>query len=140
VVETWVQRLEVARTQGATFGERIRRGDVNTLPPELASEKDVIREEVLYRAKYQGYLQREQKHVLKLNQLEQMRIPAGLDYSGIRGLRRESAFKLAEIRPMTLGQASRISGVNPADISILMVRLEAGRREQSPQSGAAHGS
>ena len=55
-----------------------------------------------------------------------MRLPAELDYASIRGLRIEAAQKLAHVRPMTLGQASRISGVNPADISVLLVYL--GRR------------
>jgi tRNA uridine 5-carboxymethylaminomethyl modification enzyme len=56
-----------------------------------------------------------------------MRVPASMDYLALPGLRRESALKLAEIRPATLGQASRISGVGPADIGILMVQIEAGR-------------
>jgi tRNA uridine 5-carboxymethylaminomethyl modification enzyme len=58
--------------------------------------------------------------------MEDMRLPAELDYASIRGLRIEAAQKLARVRPMTLGQASRISGVNPADISVLLVYL--GRR------------
>jgi len=91
-----------------------------------------IRDEVLYRVAYQGYLDREHRHVGKLTQLEDMRIPVNFDYSVLRGLRRESALKLADIRPATLGQASRISGVNPADISILMVKIEAGRGGQRP--------
>jgi tRNA uridine 5-carboxymethylaminomethyl modification enzyme len=135
LIEAWVERLEVERSQGATFGERIRRGEAEVLPPDLLVQSSQVQEQVLYRAKYQGYLEREQKHVLKLAQLEAMRIPSNLDYRQIRGLRRESALKLAEIRPSTLGQASRISGVNPADISILMVRVEAGRRGQAFLSG-----
>jgi tRNA uridine 5-carboxymethylaminomethyl modification enzyme len=63
----------------------------------------------------------------KLGRIEQIRIPAGIDYPAIPGLRRESALKLHQMRPHTLGQASRISGVNPADISILMVLIQAGR-------------
>jgi tRNA uridine 5-carboxymethylaminomethyl modification enzyme len=60
-----------------------------------------------------------------------MRIPSGFDYNSLRGLRRESQSKLIEIRPLTLGQASRISGVSPADISILMITIEAGRGQRS---------
>jgi tRNA uridine 5-carboxymethylaminomethyl modification enzyme len=74
---------------------------------------------------------REQRQVDKLSQIEKIRIPATFDYPSVRGLRRESAIKLAEMRPMTLGQASRISGVNPADISILMVLIGSGRGADS---------
>ena len=64
-----------------------------------------------------------------MGQIEKIRIPNGLDFMSIRGLRKESALKLTQFKPYTLGQASRISGVNPADISILMVLIEAGRGE-----------
>jgi tRNA uridine 5-carboxymethylaminomethyl modification enzyme len=59
--------------------------------------------------------------------VEKIRIPSGLDFLSVKGLRRESALKLAEFKPYTLGHASRISGVNPTDISILMVLIESGR-------------
>ena len=62
--------------------------------------------------------------------VEKMRIPPKLDFLSIRGLRRESALKLAEFKPYTLGQASRISGVNPSDISVLMFVIETGRGEE----------
>jgi tRNA uridine 5-carboxymethylaminomethyl modification enzyme len=65
--------------------------------------------------------------------VEKIRIPPDLDFLAVRGLRRESAVKLAEFKPFTLGQASRISGVNPSDISVLMIVIEAaqGRRPQN---------
>jgi tRNA uridine 5-carboxymethylaminomethyl modification enzyme len=72
-------------------------------------------------------LAREERQIAKLSEIEKIKIPPHIDYSQVRGLRKESALKLAEIRPYTLGQASRISGVNPADISTLMVLIEAGR-------------
>ena len=131
-VESWVSRLETARGSGGFFAELIRRNVAVELPADLRALSGEIREEVLYRVRYKGYLDREHRHVVKLNQLEQMKIPPAFDYSVVRGLRRESALKLVEIRPATLGQASRISGVNPADISILMVRIEAGRGVTRP--------
>lgn len=94
---------------------------------EFLREGHAIREEVIYRIAYQGYLARETKQIEKMAHMEKIKIPADMDYQAVRGLRRESALKLAEMRPMTLGQASRISGVNPADISVLMVRIESGR-------------
>jgi tRNA uridine 5-carboxymethylaminomethyl modification enzyme len=72
-------------------------------------------------------LEREQRQIEKLREVERIRIPDNFDYLSIRGLRRESALKLQQHRPYTLGQASRISGVNPADISILMILIQTGR-------------
>jgi tRNA uridine 5-carboxymethylaminomethyl modification enzyme len=86
-----------------------------------------VRQEVLYRIAYQGYLERELRQVDRLKDAEKIRIPESIDYLSIPGLRRESAVKLSHIKPLTLGQASRMSGVNPTDISLLMVAIEAGR-------------
>jgi len=127
-VTHWVDWLEKTRSTGGTWADGIRRDQVGaTLPEELAKESAPVREEVVYRVRYHGYLAREQRQVEKLSHIEKIRIPANFDYLAVRGLRRESALKLAEFKPMTLGQASRISGVNPADISILMVLIGAGR-------------
>jgi tRNA uridine 5-carboxymethylaminomethyl modification enzyme len=131
-VSHWVDFLERTRTEGGTWADLIRRDRVGAaLPDDLRKESAPIREEVIYRVSYQGYLVREQRQVDKLSQIEKIRIPATFDYPSVRGLRRESAIKLAEMRPMTLGQASRISGVNPADISILMVLIGSGRGADS---------
>ena len=74
--------------------------------------------------KYEGYLRREEAEVRRQARLEEMPLPDGLDYTAIRGLRTEAAQKLAAIRPKSVGQASRISGVNPADISVLLIYLK----------------
>jgi NAD/FAD-utilizing enzyme apparently involved in cell division len=95
------------------------------MPEALQAEHRAVREEVFYRVVFQGYLERERKQVEKLRHIDRVRVPDGFDYSAVRGLRAESAQKLAQVAPSTLGQASRISGVNPADISVLMVHLEA---------------
>jgi tRNA uridine 5-carboxymethylaminomethyl modification enzyme len=131
-IDHWIAYLEEHRTTGSTWGEAIRRqASPESLPAEFQAESEPIRQEVLYRVAYRGYLSREQKQVEKLADVEKIRIPAGLDYLAIRGLRRESALKLAEFKPMTLGQASRISGVNPADVSILMILIETSRRAKT---------
>ena len=134
-IATWVERLERERPPGGqgTWGEVIRRGlTAGTLasvglPDDFRQLPDAIQQEALYRVSYAGYLSREERQIEKLKGIEAIRLPADLDYLTIKGLRRESALKLAEFRPQNLGQASRISGVNPADISILMVLLEARR-------------
>jgi tRNA uridine 5-carboxymethylaminomethyl modification enzyme len=102
------------------------------VPSEFATVAREIRDEVLYQVAYQGYLEREQRQVEKLSQVERVRLPPDADYRALRGLRKEAALKLAEIRPLTLGQAGRISGVSPADLSVLLVWLEAGRAGEQP--------
>lgn len=124
-IETWAATLENQKLGGKSLGDRLRRGEaLEMLPPAFLNADANVREEVLYRVRYQGYLVREQRQVEKLSHIEKIRIPATLDYMNIKGLRKESALKLSAIKPMTLGQASRISGVNPADISILMVLMD----------------
>ena len=73
--------------------------------------------------KYEGYLRREEAEVRRQERLESLTLPADLDYAAIRGLRIEAAQKLSAMRPASVGQASRISGVNPADISVLLIYL-----------------
>ncbi len=134
-IDHWIGVLERERPAGGqgTWGERIRRGltaggmSDTDLPEAFQRLPDTLRQEVLYRVSYAGYLSREERQIEKLKGIESIRLPADLDYLQVKGLRRESALKLAEFRPANLGQASRISGVNPADISILLVLLEARR-------------
>ena len=124
----WVDFMELNRSNGETWGNKIRRvGQGTQLPQDFTDETPQVRHEVLYRIAYQGYLERELREVDRLKHVEKIRIPQSLDYLTIPGLRRESALKLSHIKPLTLGQASRMSGVNPTDISLLMVAIEAGR-------------
>jgi tRNA uridine 5-carboxymethylaminomethyl modification enzyme len=127
-IEKWVSKLESTSDSEPVWADRLRRGEAATILPEaFLSEPEPVRQEVLYRIRYRGYLEREIIQIEKLSKIEQVRIPRSIDYPAIPGLRRESALKLHQMRPSTLGQASRISGVNPADISILMVLIQAGR-------------
>jgi tRNA uridine 5-carboxymethylaminomethyl modification enzyme len=128
-VEKWTRFLEGQRADSDTWATAIRRDGTAAaaLPDGLVRESQAVVDEVLYRIRYRGYLEREERQVAKLAQIADVRLSPELDYHAIRGLRRESAIKLAAIKPLTLGQASRISGVNPADISVLMIALESGR-------------
>jgi tRNA uridine 5-carboxymethylaminomethyl modification enzyme len=131
-IDKWIDFLESNRSQGVTWGEHVRKnGEGSQLPNDFLQETREIRSEVLYRLAYKGYLDREQREVERLRHVEKIRIPLGMDYSAIPGLRRESAIKLSLIKPLTLGQASRMSGVNPTDISLLMVAIGAGREGDS---------
>ena len=125
--------LENTKTQGGTWADHIRRnqGELSTLPAEFVAQPKEVREETLYRVRYRGYLEREERQIEKLKHVERIRIPDSIDYLKIPGLRRESALKLQQWRPQNLGQASRISGVNPADISILMILIAAEKHAKS---------
>jgi tRNA uridine 5-carboxymethylaminomethyl modification enzyme len=124
----WVANLESTRFEGTTWADGIRKGGQGApLPEDFSSESPEIRAEVIYRIVYKGYIEREQRDVERLRHVEKIRIPLEINYMAIPGLRRESATKLAHIKPLTLGQASRMSGVNPTDISLLMIAIEAGR-------------
>jgi len=126
-IERWVNVLESSADGGLSVASRVRSGAGDSLlPAGFLAESAPVRDEVLYRVNYRGYLEREFRLIERLAATERIRIPDGIDYMAIRGLRRESALKLHETRPYTLGQAARISGVNPADISILMVMIHAG--------------
>lgn len=129
LIDQWVANLEKEKTKGGTWADAIRRGLPQTeLPADFKSQSVAVQEEVLYRVMHRGYLEREHRQIAKLREAEKIRLPADMDYLSIPGLRRESAQKLQQLRPLTLGQAGRISGVNPADLSILMVRVAARTR------------
>ena len=76
--------------------------------------------------KYQGYIKKQMADIGKFKKLENKSLAHDIDYSKIKGLKKESAEKLNKIKPDSIGQASRISGVSPADINVLLIRLKAG--------------
>ncbi|MBB6282962.1 tRNA uridine-5-carboxymethylaminomethyl(34) synthesis enzyme MnmG [Geobacillus subterraneus] len=86
-----------------------------------------VAEQVEIQVKYEGYIQKSLQEVERLKKMENKKIPEDIDYDAIQGLATEARQKLKQVRPLSIAQASRISGVNPADISILLVYLEQGR-------------
>ncbi len=92
---------------------------------ELLSEE--VREQVEVQLKYEGYIQKALQQVEKMKKLEDKKIPENIDYDAIGSLATEALQKLKQVRPLSIAQASRISGVNPADISILLVYIEQGK-------------
>ncbi len=114
---------------GISLAELIKRPELNydvlkeidTGRPELSEE---ICNEVNIVLKYEGYIARQQKQVEQFHKLEKKKIPANIDYNKVGSLRLEAIQKLKEIKPESIGQASRISGVSPSDISVLLVYLE----------------
>lgn len=118
---------------GTTIAELIRRPEltyedlapIDKERPELPWD---VKEQVEINLKYEGYIKRQMKQVEQFKKLEAKKIPEDLDYEKVGSLRIEARQKLEEYRPVSIGQASRISGVSPADISVLLVYLEQYRR------------
>lgn len=106
--------------------------DLTPLAPELARLPKSVLEQVEIETKYAGYIERQLAEVEKFRRLESRRIPPDIDYQAITQLSRESREKLSKIRPISLGQASRIPGVRPTDVSILMFLLERKERTDKP--------
>ena len=123
------EKGETAVKDGARLADLVRRPrltyedlkpfdpDRPALPPEVAREAEIS-------LKYAGYIDRQLRQVEEMKRLEGYPLPADLDYMSIHGLRMEARQKLQEIRPTSLGQASRVSGVSPADVAVLMVYLK----------------
>ena len=95
---------------------------IDTKRPDYPPE---VFEQVEISVKYEGYIARQEQQIREMRRIERKKIPADLDYTSLKGLRLEAVEKLSKIRPENLGQASRISGVNPADIAALNIILEA---------------
>ncbi len=125
-IESGIKLLNEGRGPGGdTFSDLIRKGEKSSILPERFHQLgESARHEILYRVKYEGYLLREVRNVHKLNESEKVRIPKDFCYDDIPGLKRECAEKLASVRPETLAQASRISGVDPSAINVLMILIE----------------
>ena len=118
------------RTPMTLFALLAREGDYRVLAAvfDLPPLADDVREEVEIMARYDGYIRKQEEQIARMERLEARRIPADTDYAAIGSLRLEAAEKLSAVRPRSIGQASRISGVSPADISVLLVYLERARR------------
>ena len=115
---------------GTTLAELIRRPELSyekLAPVDIKRESlpDDVKEQVNINIKYEGYIKRQMRQVEQFRKLESRRIPEDIDYDEIPSLRTEARQKLKEIRPLSIGQASRISGVSPADISVMLVYLSA---------------
>lgn len=119
---------------GVTLAELIRRPEVgyaNTaeLDPERQELSDAVCEQVEVQIKYDGYIKKQIAQVEQFKKMEKKLIPENIDYTAIGGLRLEAVEKLTDIQPKSMGQASRISGVSPADLSVLLIYLEQNRRQ-----------
>ena len=126
------EKGEPPAPNGARLADLLRRprisyADLSPFDPQRPALDDAVKGQVEITVKYQGYIDRQLRQVEEMRRLESRPLPHGLDYSSLTGLRLEAREKLSCIRPLNLGQASRISGVSPADIAVLMVALERGQ-------------
>lgn len=112
----------------STLADLIRRPELSyevleSIDPERKPLPEDVIEQININLKYEGYIERQQRQIEQFKKMENKRLPEDMDYNAISGLRLEARQKLQKFRPLSIGQASRISGVNPADISVLMVYL-----------------
>ena len=131
VVE-WIEKLKKNRYQQVSMEQYLRRPEVGLkevmgILDEQIGDKD-IEEQVEIEVKYSGYVEREEAMVHRLRHYEEKKIPELIVFKEIRGLRREAQEKFDKIRPLSLGQAARISGITPCDISTLAIHIEKLRR------------
>jgi len=139
-IEAEIGRLENTRDGNHTLAQLLRRPEVSyqDLPDRDTGLSAEVIEQVEIAIKYEGYISRQELEVSRFKQLEDKQIPPVFNYDKVPSLRTEARQKLSKIRPTTLGQASRISGVSPADIAILTVWLKRGSSPLEPiQKGAA---
>ncbi|MBQ8623263.1 MAG: tRNA uridine-5-carboxymethylaminomethyl(34) synthesis enzyme MnmG [Oscillospiraceae bacterium] len=121
-------------TNGSTLAKLLKRPQVTyeglkVVDPMRPDLSDEVKEQVELRIKYEGYINIQLEQVEAMRKLEAKALPEDVDYKTIRGLRLEAQEKLNKIRPLSIGQASRISGVNPADVSVLLIWLEQEKRK-----------
>ena len=130
-IETEVRRLNTEKEGGIPLAQLLKRPEITyqSLPKNDLSLPAEVLEQVEVRIKYEGYIHRQEEEIQKFQSLEEKQIPDWLDYNTIPSLSFEGRQKLINIQPKTLGQASRISGVTPADVSLLSVWMKKGKTE-----------
>ncbi len=134
-IESTIKKFEtifkVIETKGHSLKKLLTRPEMTyellkeQYPNEVPSFERDIENQIELNIKYEGYIQRQESEIFKFDHLENIFIPANLDFKAVKGLRNEAIEKLKKFNPQNLGQASRLAGVSPADISILMVALSA---------------
>ncbi|WP_304268129.1 tRNA uridine-5-carboxymethylaminomethyl(34) synthesis enzyme MnmG [Phascolarctobacterium succinatutens] len=118
--------LDLLRRKEVTYSKLQQAFDLPELAPQVAEQAEIF-------AKYEGYITKQRQEVERFMKLENKRLHDDIDYRAIKELSSEAAEKLDKVRPVNIGQASRISGVSPADISVLMIALELKRRKEQEE-------
>lgn len=118
--------LDLLRRKEVTYSKLQQAFDLPELAPQVAEQAEIF-------VKYEGYITKQRQEVERFMKLENKRLPDDIDYRAIKELSSEAAEKLDKVRPANIGQASRISGVSPADIGVLMIALELKRRKEQEE-------
>ena len=121
------ERLQKVRSQGKSLWDHLRSHEsfyASVVEDRPAHVTDAVVEQIEIDARYEAYIKREMQQVKQTRLLEHWKIPGDFDYKSIGGLRNEARLKLIRFRPETLGQASRIDGVTPAEIGLIQVHLK----------------
>ncbi len=132
-IHSEVDRLRSTRHEGQLLSQILKRPEnrYQDIPQPNLDLSEEVQQQVEIIIKYQGYIERQEMEIQKFKTMEEKQIPEWMDYERIPGLRNEARQKLLDIEPRTLGQASRISGISPADISLLMVHMKQAARHSS---------
>lgn len=125
-LRTGTNLLDLLRRKEITYDKLKQAFDLPQLTPQVAEQIEIF-------AKYEGYIAKQRQEVERFMKLENKRLPEAIDYRAIKELSSEAAEKLDKVRPLNIGQASRISGVSPADVSVLMIALELKRRKEQDE-------
>ncbi len=139
-IQEEINRLETTRIGTTTLAQTLLRPEVTyaDLPQKNETLTPEILQQVEITLKYAGYIERQEIDVAKFKSMEDKQIPEWMDYMKVPSLRNEARQKLSKIRPATLGQASRISGISPADVSLVMVSMKRGPQEMAPTAPASN--
>ena len=134
-LEEGIKQVRQAKYEGVSLGLWLKRPGNNwtALPEELqklfhVEQWDLIATEI----QYEGHIDRQQKQAEKLSKMDSRSIPTDIDYSGVHALKKEAVAKLSKVKPSTIGQASRIPGITPADIALLLVWMKKHKSDRSP--------
>jgi tRNA uridine 5-carboxymethylaminomethyl modification enzyme len=140
-IELEMERLNSTNGVDGSLSQLLKRSEMtyDQLPSRNKTLDDEIKRQVETNIKYEGYINRQENEVARFRQMEDKQIPSWVDYAVIKGLRNESRQKLMDHLPATLGQASRISGISPSDVSLIMVHMKRGPIEDSVSTEAAEG-
>jgi tRNA uridine 5-carboxymethylaminomethyl modification enzyme len=140
-INSEIERLRKTFEGTVSLEQLLKRNEMSyeALPQARLDLPVVVKQQVEIAVKYSGYIDRQEGEVARFRQMEDKQIPDWLEYESISGLRNESRQKLLDHRPATLGQASRISGISPSDVSLIMVHMKRGpmsaAEDNEPENG-----
>jgi tRNA uridine 5-carboxymethylaminomethyl modification enzyme len=129
-IDSELKRLPTVHDGASSLFQLLKRPAItyadlkSRFPDKVRSLPEDTEKQIELEAKYDGYINRQRQQIERFQKMESQSLPSSTDYSAIKGLRREAVEKLTQVQPRSIGQASRISGVSPADVSVLMVWLK----------------